>query len=182
MRNATMNRSLVSLLCLVALVGLAVASSACGRPFDVKTAPGMVELDNQEPQYEYRALTPEGVVMAVRVVDTDDKGDLEFWTRATLLRVRQLDGYALLGARDVKSRDGTPGRELRFGHDENGKPYLYTMRMYVAQGRLFVVEAGGPRDLVQRYQPSLDWMESSVRVKCGCFLAPVLASHTCNRW
>ena len=36
---------------------------ACGRPFDVKTAPGFVELENQEPQYDFRAMAPEGVVV-----------------------------------------------------------------------------------------------------------------------
>lgn len=161
---------------------LLLGAAACGRPFDVKTPPGLVELDNQQPQYDYRAIAPEGVVVAVRAIDTDGRGDLEFWTRATTLRMRQLDGYALLGEADVKSRDGTPGRELRFGHDENGKPYLYTVRLFVAQGRLFIVEAGGPRDRVLRYRPSIDWMEASVKVRCGGLLAPVLSSHTCNRW
>jgi hypothetical protein len=167
---------------LLACLPLLFAATACGRPFKVKTAPGMVELDNQEPQYAYRALTPEGVVMAIRVVDTDDKGDLEFWVRATTLRMRQLNGYALLGAADVKSRDGTPGRELRFGHDENGRPYVYDLRLFVAQSRLFVVETGGPKEQVDKYKTSLDWMEASVTVKCGTFVSPILTSNTCNRW
>jgi hypothetical protein len=164
------------------LLGLLGAASGCGRPFQVKTAPGLVELDNQDPEYAYRAVAPEGVVLAVRVIDTNDRGDVEFWTRATTLRIHQLDGYALLGTADVKSRDGTPGRELRFGHDENGKPYLYTVRLFVAQGRLFVVEAGGPQEQVEHYEGSLDWMEASLKVRCDGLLAPVLSSHTCNRW
>ena len=56
------------------------------------------------------------------------------------------------------------------------------MRLYLAQSRLFVVETGGPRDDVRRYQPALDWMQGTVKVRCGGFLAPVLSSHTCNRW
>jgi hypothetical protein len=122
----------------------------------------MVELEDQSPPYEYRAIAPEGVVFAIRVVDTHDRGDLDFWTRATLLRMRQLNGYALLGTGDVKSHDGMPGRELRFGHDENGKPYLYSVRLYVAHGRLFIVETGGHRPVVERYQSSLDWMQASL--------------------
>jgi hypothetical protein len=96
--------------------------------------------------------------------------------------MRGIDGYALLASSDVRSADGTPGRELRFGHDQNGKPYLYAVRLYLAQSRLFVVETGGPRDDVRRYQPALDWMQGTVKVRCGGFLAPVLSSHTCNRW
>ena len=63
----------------------------------------------RSPTYDYRAIAPEGVVVAVRVVDTTSTGDLEFWTRATTLRMHQLDGYALLGTADVKSRDGIAG-------------------------------------------------------------------------
>jgi hypothetical protein len=172
-----MNRSLLSL-----ALPIFFAAAGCGRPFKVSTAPGLVELDNQEPRYDYRAIAPEGVVMAVSVVDTGDRGDLEFWTRATILRVRQLNGYALLGTSVVTSRDGTRGMELRFGHDENGKAYLYGVRLHVSQGRLFVLETGGPRDEMDRYRASLEWMASSLKVRCPGFLSPVLSSNTCNRW
>lgn len=147
----------------LALAG-AFALTACGRPFDVKTAPGLVELDDQEPEYAYRAISPERVVMAVRVVDTKGRGDLEFWTRATSLRMHELDGYALLGSSDVKSRDGTPGHELRFGHDENRKPYLYVLRVFVAGKRLFLVETGGPQPQMERYKGTLDWMQSTLKL------------------
>jgi hypothetical protein len=143
---------------------LLALATGCGRPFDVKTAPGLIELENQEPEYAYRAIAPEGVVMAVRVVDTKDRGDLEFWTRATTLRMRQLDGYALLGTGDVKTRDGTPGHELRFGHDESGKPYFYTLRIFVAHKRLFLVETGGPQREMDNYKTQLDWMQSTLKL------------------
>ena len=70
----------------------ALGATACGRPFDVKTAPGFIELDDQAPSYDYRAMTPEGVVMGVRALDVDDKGDLAFWARAITLRFRQANG------------------------------------------------------------------------------------------
>ena len=174
----TMNRIAM----LIVLVSLALCTSACGRPFDVKTAPGFVELDNQEPQYSYRAIAPEGVVMGVRVVPIEDRGDLTFWERAVTLRMRQLNAYALLGSQDVTSRDGTKGKELRFGHDEHGKPYLYRVRIFVAQERLFVVETGGTKEQMDRYSKSVDWMLESVRVKCDTIASPVLASKTCNKW
>jgi hypothetical protein len=142
-----------------------LGAAGCGRPFHVKTAPGLIELKNQEPEYAYRGMSPEGVVFAVRVVDLDDRGDLEFWARAVAIRVHQLDGYALLGSGDVKSNDGTAGRELRFGHDEGGKPYIYTVRLYVARGRLFVVETGGQADEMKRYEPSLAWMQASISLR-----------------
>src|SRR5579883_879794 len=171
-----MNRLFLALAAAVAL-----STTACGRPFDVRTAPGFVELDNQQPQYDYRAIAPEGVVMGIRVVPLDDKGDLAFWTRAVTLRFRQLNAYALLDQSDVKSLDGTVVKELRFGHDESGKSYIYRVRLFVAQDRLFVVEVGGTKEQMERYKANVDWMLMSVRVRCDSIVAPVLASHTCNR-
>ncbi len=163
-------------------LGLALLSG-CGRPFDAKTAPGFVELENQEPGYDFRATTPEGVVMSVRAIDNaSDKGDLTFWTRAVTLEMRDVSGYALLDTVDVTSKDGTKGKRLLFGHDEDGKPFLYSATLFLAQDRLFVVESGGAKSEMERYQASLDWMQREVRVRCPTFVSPVLTSRTCNRW
>jgi hypothetical protein len=156
---------------------------ACGRPFRVETAPGFVELENQQPDYDWRATSPEGVVMAVKAVDVpSDRGDLDFWTKAVTLQLRDVQGYALLESRDVTSLDGTKGKQLRFGHDEDGKPFAYWLTIYTAQERVFLVEAGGAKATFDRFQPSIEWMQKSVKVQCGAFGAPVIASRTCHRW
>lgn len=169
---------------LVALGALALSSATigCGRPFDIKTPPAMVELHDQDPPYAYRAMTPDGVVVAVRVVDDDRKTSLDFWSHAIELRMKELAGYAYLGTKDVVSRDGTKGKELDFGHDENGKPYLYRVRVLLAQKRIFVIEAGGSKMQMDRYDASVDYTLDSVKVVCKGFLYPVFSSHTCNRW
>jgi hypothetical protein len=164
------------------LLAAALASTlACGKPFDVKTAPGFVPLANQAA-YDYRATTPEGVVVAVRVVDDEKRGDLAFWTQALTLQIRDASGYALLDTRDVTSADGTKGRRLEFGHDEDAKPYAYWVTLYAAQGRLFIVEAGGAKESFARERPKVEAMLASVRVRCDTLVSPVLASRTCNRW
>ena len=160
---------------------LALGAAACGKPFDVKTAPGMVALENQR-EFDWRATTPEGVVVGVRVVEDEDRGDLAFWTQAVTLQLRDVSGYALLESADVASADGTKGRLLKFGHDEDDKPYVYWVTLYLAQDRLFLVESGGAKELFERARPNVEWTMKSVRVRCGGFLAPVLSSHTCNRW
>ncbi len=150
-----------------ATLAVAALLCACGRPFDIKTAPGFVELQNQEPNYAYRATTPEGVVVAVQVEDLegDAPGDLAFWTRACTLQLRDVDGYALLETRDVKSADGVPGKQLRFGSDQGNKPFAYWLTLYIVDKRLFLVESGGAKPAVERYAQSLEWMNQSVRVR-----------------
>lgn len=168
-------------LAVLSIAVLAFAASACGRPFDVKTAPGFVPLENQT-SYEYRATSPEGVVVAVRVVEDEKRGDLAFWTQAITLQLRDVLGYALLDSVDVESRDGTKGKLLRFGHDEGDKPFAYWVTIFPAQEKLFLVEAGGAKDAFERAKPSVEWMLKSVRVRCDTIVSPVLASRTCNRW
>jgi len=164
-------------------LGVLLLLCACGKPFKVQTAPGFVELENQEPDYGWRATSPEGVVMAVKAIDMDArKGDLDFWTKAVTLQLRDVQGYALLESRDVTSLDGTKGKQLRFGHDEDGKPFAYWLTIYLAQDRVFLIEAGGSKQNFERFQKSVEWMESSVKVQCSGFGSPVLHSRTCNRW
>ena len=164
------------------LAGLcALGTAACGKPFDVKTAPGFVALENQR-DFDWRATTPQGVVVGIRVVEDEKRGDLGFWTQAVTLQLRDVTGYALLESADVVSGDGTRGKLLKFGHDEDDKPYVYWVAIYPAQSRLFLVESGGQKDLFERARPSIEWTMKSVHVRCGGFLAPVLSSHTCNRW
>jgi hypothetical protein len=157
---------------------------ACGRPFKIDTATGFVELENQgaASDYEYRSTTPEGVTVGVRVVPDEDRGDLAFWTRALTLQLHDVTGYAMLETLDVQSKDGTKGKLLKMGHDEDGKPYLYWLEVFMAQDRLFLVEAGGTKEQMERARPQVEWMMKSVRVKCGTFGSPIFASRTCNRW
>jgi len=159
----------------------ALGTAACGKPFDVQTAPGFVALENQR-EFDWRATTPEGVVVGIRVVEDEKRGDLAFWTQAVTLQLRDVTGYALLESADVVSGDGTRGRLLKFGHDEDDKPYVYWVAIYPAQSRLFLVESGGQKDLFERARPNIEWTMKTVHVRCGGFLAPVLSSHTCNRW
>ena len=136
------------------------------RSFDIKTAPGFLELKGAPSSFDYRATTPEGVVVGVRVEDVEGEGsnDLSFWTRALTLQLHDVNGYALLETHDVKSLDGTPGKQLRFGHDEAGKPYVYWVTFWASNHRVTIVEAGGAKAAFENAAPSVQWMIQSVRL------------------
>jgi predicted small lipoprotein YifL len=154
---------------LLTLCALAVATSlaGCGKPFQVYTPPGFIELQDQAPTYAYRATTPEGVVVGIQVIDLegDNSGNLEFWTRALTLQMRDVSGYALLETRDVKSRDGTPGKQLRFGHDEDSKPFMYRLSVYLKEKHLFLFESGGAKGNFDRYEKNVEWIGDNLRFK-----------------
>ena len=149
---------------LAASVALAASIVGCGPSFRATAPPGFVELEDQT-QYDYRATNADGVVIAVRELDHEPTGPIDFWTKAIENQMRQRGGYALIGSHDVKSADGTPGKQLRFGHDEGNKPHLYYVTLFVTDSRLFLLEAGGTRELVERHAGQLDWAVQNFRVK-----------------
>ena len=137
------------------LVLLVVLVGGC-RSFAVTTPPGYVALNDQEPLYQYRATTADGVVLAVRTVDNDPHGDESFWIEAIKNRMRTLGGYAFLEGRAVKCQSGITGQQLLFGHDEGASPHLYYLTIFVTSKNLYLLEAGGPRPLIERDGPKLE--------------------------
>jgi hypothetical protein len=139
----------------------ATVVAGCGATFHSETPPGFVALKDQEPRYDYRATTPDGLVMAVRVIDNDPKGDDAFWTGAIELRLRALGGYALLDRRAVTCKTGQPGTQLRFGHDEGTNPHLYVVTLFVTPKHLYLLEAGGAKTLMERDKAKVEGFVAS---------------------
>lgn len=134
------------------LSAIAVAAMGCA-PL-MTTPPGFVEVKG-EP-YDYRASSADGLVISVREIDHEPKGDLAFWVRAMENELRLGRGYALLTTRDVKTSKGLAGKELRFGHDEGSSPHLYWVALFVTASRLYVIEAGGTKELVEKHEDVLN--------------------------
>lgn len=148
-------------------VGLlvAVCGMGCGGSgFVVVTPPGFVELDDQEPSYDYRATSADGVVVAVRQIDHKPKGDLAFWVQAIRNRMRERAGYALLDTVDVATKSGLKGTQLRFGRDEKGESMLYTVTVFVTEDRIFLVEFGGTKEQMARQTKHVAWMLENFRL------------------
>jgi hypothetical protein len=149
------------------LAALAVAVlTGCGhpRPVTARVAAGFVEL-RDDARYDFRAVAPEGIAVAARAVPHEGATEVAFWERAITLRMRELDGYALVSSADVTGPDGEKGRELVFGHDEEGKPYVYRVRLFIERDRLLVVEVGGSREQMDRFAQSVAWMLGQIRLR-----------------
>ena len=138
----------------------------CGYAFEASTPPGFVELEQQQDVgYAYRATSADGLVIAVRQLDNDPKGEISFWEQAIENQLRQRAGYSLLEKRDAKSADGTPGRQLRFGHDEGKTPHLYYVTLFVDDHHIYLIEQGGTKELVEAHAADLDGAVTRFRVK-----------------
>jgi hypothetical protein len=146
------------------LLALGLTAAGCGSSFKAATPPGFVELEDQEA-YDYRATTADGLVIAVREVDHEPTGELSFWARAIENHLRQRGGYSLIESRDVKNAAGLAGKQLRFGHDEGSKPHLYYVTIFLTDSRIFLLEAGGTKELMTRHAPQIDWAVQRFQAK-----------------
>ncbi len=140
----------------VPLLLAALAVSGCGTSFELKQPSNFVVLDDHRGAYDFRAVDADGVVMAVREVDNNPRGTLYFWEKAVKNRLRTIGGYALAEEKDVHAAGGQRGRQLRFGRDQNGHPYVYWLTLFVTHDRVYVVEAGGRQDNFQPVQAKVE--------------------------
>jgi hypothetical protein len=149
------------------LAALALTAAACSPTF--ATPKGFVDLD-EFGRYDQRATTADGLVLAGREIENDPEGDLAFWSHAIENQMRARVGYALLEKRKVTTVGGHEGEVLRFGHDEGNTPHLYTIALYVTpgtfweDGTIYLLEAGGPKALVEKNTAAIDWAIRNVRV------------------
>jgi len=147
---------------LVFALALALATPACARHFVPQTPQGFVDMGEGYPDGEYRATTADGVVIGIRNVDNEPRGELSFWAKSLENRMREMGGYALLDKRQVTNRAGADdagktGIQLRFGHDEGKTPHLYWVTLFVTPKRIFILEAGGPKPEMERQAAQIQW-------------------------
>jgi hypothetical protein len=138
------------------LVATTLLVGACGASFEAAPPPGFVELEEEDGAYAHRALSADGLVIAVREIEHEPKGELAFWVRAIENRMRQRGGYALLDTRDVSCWSGQQGKQLRFGHDEGDQPHLYTVTVFVTDDYIYVLEAGGSKELMEKHAAEIE--------------------------
>ncbi|MCH9684816.1 MAG: hypothetical protein K0V04_25495 [Deltaproteobacteria bacterium] len=98
--------------------------------------------------YEYRASDGAGVVIAVRREKNRPQGDLDFWSAALDVNLRQA-GYQATERGDVLSADGHTGRQLRYVVPTAGRELTFWVTLFVTQRQVVVVEAGGDSELFE---------------------------------
>jgi hypothetical protein len=152
---------------LIAMVLISLGLSAFGcRHVRIDTPDSFIEVEEgRRSQYAYRATSADGVVVAVRRIENDRRGTLEFWAEAVRNKMRDVRGYALIEESDVNARGGMPGKQMRFGRDESGHTYSYWVTIFVRnEGRkpkVWIIEAGGQSDVFDQRRESIEEMVRS---------------------
>ena len=123
------------------------------------TPAAFVRLDDGDrswDQYEMRAASADGLVLAVRDVEVDEESDRDVWVDAVVRRLQDGAGYALLGRDTARAATGEEGVRLRFGRDVNGTPHRYDVIVFKADDHLFLLEVGGTAEVYEARQGEID--------------------------
>ena len=127
------------------ILALSLLAPACAS-FHLNTPNGFAQLEDDE-RYDYRATNADGVVIAVRVERNEPLANLEFWGRVVDERLRR-QGYVPNGNPEpVQSANGVPGVLFRYGATVGGREHRYPVAVFVRARKVFVVEAGGDREV-----------------------------------
>ncbi|MEM1028701.1 MAG: hypothetical protein AAGN82_00020 [Myxococcota bacterium] len=125
------------------MLGLVIATQAlaCTSGLHIDAPDGFAELEEQV-RYTYRATNAKGVVLGVRREDNEPQADLAFWSGALDAHLRRR-GYEAISARDVATKDGVEGRQIRYERKHQGRQHHYWVTVFVTPDQVVTVEAGG---------------------------------------
>jgi hypothetical protein len=119
------------------LVGLLLAGCATVRPV-LEQPKGFAEYRDETA---YRAVSPEGVVLRVRLVDNQPAQTLEFWAEALKTQLAK-SGYSPAGEEAVETRSGK-AIILEWVAPVGQEDWIYLTGMALSGSRIAVVEAAG---------------------------------------
>jgi hypothetical protein len=105
--------------------------------------------------YDYRAATPQGVVVAARSEKNEPRADLTFWLHAVSARLAR-DGYTKVSEAEVATERGLKGVELAYARDQDGRQYDYVVAVFVREARVYVVEAAGDKEDFDPARPDVE--------------------------
>jgi hypothetical protein len=127
------------------LLALSLLAPACAS-FHINTPNGFAELEDDE-HYDYRSINADGVVIGVRAVRNEPEANLEFWGRVVDERLRR-QGYVPAGNPEpVQSANGLAGVLFHYGATVGGREHRYQVAVFVRSKKVFVLEAGGDREV-----------------------------------
>jgi hypothetical protein len=121
------------------LLALTLAIVGCTHHATMSTPAGFGRLDGS---YDFRAVSPSGIVIAARIKPNRPYSDLNFWTSAVDLSLIR-KGYTRTEVTDVESSAGLPGRLLKY---DAGAGTSYWVAVFSGGEKILLAEATGYTD------------------------------------
>lgn len=153
---------------LTLLMGLAVfvaGASGC-RNYELKPPTGFAQVDADD--YEARMKAGDDVGLHLKVFPNVEGGTLGFWAEDLVKKLGKR-GYALVGQKRVKSKNGVDGTRLDFDYTPPGtqEKKFYTALLFVSDESIVVVQLAGNDERRSHWAPRVDEIAGDTVVR-GC--------------
>ncbi len=106
--------------------------------------------------HDYKAISTEGAVIAMRVERNEDRerGTLAYWTEASRKQMTLSRGYEIQKEGEFVSGEGK-GHWMLFGHTYKGVDFLYLLGLVVDGRKIYVLEATGEKETFEADVPKV---------------------------
>jgi hypothetical protein len=142
--NGRSNRILAPLLLAALLAGCATIKPVLEQPA------GFAEYSSRD---DYRAVSPEGVVLRVRLVKNDPAQSLEFWTEALATQLTR-SGYSLLAQEPLKTPAGD-GMLIEWTAPVGEEQWVYLTGIAVSGSHIAIAEAAGEYSSYKKHREAI---------------------------
>lgn len=134
---------------------IAAGAGLAGCSPELTVPVGFVEVDEGYSLYDMRAVSADGVVIALRTEDNPKRGTLAFWAKAVEKEFAARPGYKLAAVENITSVTGQAGTLLTFDVTKEATDLKYMIVVYVRPDTVVIAEAGGPGEAVTDIQADL---------------------------
>ncbi len=142
---------------------LSAGAGLAGCSPELTVPAGFVEVDEGYSLYDMRAVSADGVVIALRTEDNPKRGTLAFWAKAVEKEFAARPGYKLVALEKITSATGQAGTLMTFNVIKEATDLTYMIVVYVRPDIVVMVEAGGPSEAVTDIKANLRTAMLSVR-------------------
>ena len=111
---------------------------AC-QPYTITTPDGFVKLQN-EYNYDYRAVSADNSIIAIKYHDNDEEGTLEFWYKVLVNYFTFKKAYKFLESKNLKSANSIEGKGAIFETIYNGIRTKYFIFIFVTKDKVYSLE------------------------------------------
>lgn len=131
----------------IAIVLAGTALGGCEPKIQFPT--GFVEVEKYDlGPYDQRAVSADGVVMALRSETNPKNASLDFWVKAIRDELVERRGYPLSKEESIEADDGRRGKLMTFTALRSGVEFTYMVAVYVTVKKVLIAEAGGKSETV----------------------------------
>lgn len=136
-----------STLCFLALVLAVTAGTGCKK--HIKTPDDFAKMDDPGYDYEYRAISPDEIVLGVQKRPNEPLGDVSFWAKVWKEKYPPIKDYTFVDKESITTNKGLKGSLLTFTSEEEDGLYRLMIALFVVKKNIWILSAGGKDEVLE---------------------------------